>query len=886
LAQDGSFSQESCQRRDKRYGEIMPITPGFVAMPTVLVNSFLSLLQDRSYAVRSRDSLATISPMYNEEKGAAQALASLLEQDSLPDHIVLSINGGIDATYEVVTKTLQDRGFKRVDFRSISGLGVGLEEWQAETFGQLRLTIAIYGRKASKSESINHLVEHVVTAERILVMDGDTILHPSFVRTLRDNFYRLRIQKTGKTKTFVIEDFGLQSGAVTSFAPPEASATQRFISAGREAEYAFAGVLREGQAKLVGKRGLWGNSRLYTVIGCGFTARRDMFPMPTDTETEDHDFTLACQAKPVKTSKLTRSELRRRGFRIVVKGLELTPEQFFDAHDVVTFKHSGNARYVRHALMGTEDPPHFNGFVRQIERWNGGGQQNALKRLGQRLPSNVAFTVWASLLENIIGIALLALLPILLALNVGNPSLGLAPAMLGTWFGLDLLITMLLVIYGFYRLRRAEGAKRLMALPHAVLSSLRTTLPFLVLRYINPFTYVASATRVIPAFLFRHKKKLPETGVVWERTSVRRRTRTGAVFVWNIAFFTIGTIAVANFAPLLNPINQEAWRLTYQRSFVDMNDHDYLPFMVPEQQPAGGRELAGGSLPSGGTPLGTEPEEAMLGLSHYCEPSFTKLASSTPRTLEGNPADYLYKGRWHLRMLARLAPLVPYIENAATAYDIPPELLVRIFLNESDLDPLAVGPTQDIGLAQVTSDALTLLKALATDEKGKFYNPHFFGTTFSVFDPDFSVCAGAAKLSWALRQPGVDDEQEAYALYINPVTGLMRGKISDEHKLLTQQIVNLEDMAKTLADTIAAYRHTPEKLTEAERALLTVSSQLSEGELTLEQSYQEIYSLVKSYDINDTDMYQKFLTSYFGETMNTDIDSIAIPVPVIVVSQR
>jgi hypothetical protein len=93
-------------------------------------------------------------------------------------------------------------------------------------------------------------------------------------------------------------------------------------------------------------------------------------------------------------------------------------------------------------------------------------------------------------------------------------------------------------------------------------------------------------------------------------------------------------------------------------------------------------------------------------------------------------------------------------------------------------------------------------------------------------------------------------------------------------------------MAKTLADTIAAYRHTPEKLTQAERDLLTVSSQLSEGELTLEQSYQEIYSLVKSYDINDTDMYQKFLTSYFGETMNTDIDSIAIPVPVIVVSQR
>lgn len=842
-------------------------------MPTVLANSLLSLVKDRSYAVRSRDSLATISPMYNEEKGAGRALASLLEQDSFPDHIVLSINGGTDATYEIVTRTLQERGFVRVDFRSVRDISVGLEEWHKEGF-DLRLTIAIYGRKTSKSESINNLVEHVITAERILVMDGDTVLHPSFVRTLRDNFYRLRIQKHRKSKQFVIEDFGLQSGAVTSFAPPEASATQRFISAGREAEYAFSGVLREGQAKLLGKRRLWGNSRLYTVIGCGFTARRDMFPMPTDTETEDHDFTLACQAKPTKLSRLTRADLRRKGFQIVVKGRALTPEQFFDSHDVVTLKRTGNARYVRHALMGTEDPPHFNGFVRQIERWNGGGQQNALKRMGQRLPLNVGFTVWSALLENIIGITLLALLPLMLALNIGNPSLGLSPNALGVWFGLDLLLTLLLVTFGFYRLRRAEGFKRWMAFPYALLSSLRTTLPFLVLRYINPFTYVASATRVLPAFLFRRKKKTVETGVVWERASVRRRTRTGAVFLWNIAFFTVGAVGVANIAPLLNPINQDAWRLTYERSFVNMNDHDYLPFMVPEGQ------LAGGSNPSGG-------EEELIKistLSNYCDPSFTQLASTTPRTFEGNADEYLYKGRWHVRMLARLAPLIPYIERASTAYDIPPELLVRIFLNESDLDPLAVGPTQDIGLAQVTSDALTLLKALATDEEGTFYNPRFFATPFSVFDPDFSICAGASKLSWAMRQPDVDDDQEAYALYINPVTGLKRGEVSEEHQLLTVQIEKLKDMAKTLADTVAAYRYAPEKLTEAERQLLTVSEKLAAGDLTLEQSYESVYTLVQVYAINDKDMYQKFLTSYFGET---DLDSsLPIPMPGVVVSVR
>ena len=165
----------------------MPIVPGFVAMPTVLVNTLRSLRHDRSFAVRSKDSLATISPMYNEEKGAAQALASLLEQDSLPDHIVLSINGGIDATYEVVTKTLLGRGFERLSFQALPQIGAGLEEWRVKGL-DLRLTIAVYSRKVSKSESINNLVEHVVTAERILVMDGDTILHPRFVRTLRDNF--------------------------------------------------------------------------------------------------------------------------------------------------------------------------------------------------------------------------------------------------------------------------------------------------------------------------------------------------------------------------------------------------------------------------------------------------------------------------------------------------------------------------------------------------------------------------------------------------------------------------------------------------------------------------------------------------------------------------
>jgi cellulose synthase/poly-beta-1,6-N-acetylglucosamine synthase-like glycosyltransferase len=188
----------------------MPIIPGLAVMPSILGNTFLSLLPDRTYAVRSNDSLAVICPMYNEEKGAAQAISSLLEQDSLPDHLIVSINGGIDATYEVVSRVLMDRGFTQSSFDAITHIGAGLEEWYSPDYA-LRLSIAVYSRKVSKSESINNLVEYVVPSDRILVMDGDTILHPGFVRALRDNFYRLRVKRIGKRKSFILEDFALQS---------------------------------------------------------------------------------------------------------------------------------------------------------------------------------------------------------------------------------------------------------------------------------------------------------------------------------------------------------------------------------------------------------------------------------------------------------------------------------------------------------------------------------------------------------------------------------------------------------------------------------------------------------------------------------------------------
>lgn len=857
----------------------MPIMPGLVVMPTVLMNTALSFVKDKGYTVLSPDSFAVISPMYNEEKGAGQALSSLLEQDSLPEQIALSINGGTDATYDVIAGVLAARDFVLTSTLALAENTALLETWTSPHVDTV-VSIALYYRRVSKSESINNLLdEKIVTSERVLIVDGDTIFHPSFIKQLRHNFYKLSIKKTRKGKTYLLEDFGLQSGSVTSIVPLGSDWKQRFISSARKAEYAFSSILRAGQAKMLGTSAILGSSRLYTVIGCGFAVRRDLLPMPTDTETEDHDFTLACQSATTAYATLSPEDLAVRGFKFVVDGKELDAKAFFEPDAKITYKRSGNARFVESALMGTEDPPHFDGFIRQIERWNGGGQQNALKRLGKELPKNVHFTVWSSLIESIFGIALLALMPLLIALNIGNPSLGLPPVALGAWFGLDAALTFLLVSLGLHAQLRAEGLGRIPALFKSLMRGFGITLPFMLLRYLNPLTYVASATKVVPAFLKQRRQKTKEVvkGVTWERAYVKRnsQTRTQKVFAWSIASFAVSTVAVANLAPYINPINQEAWALVYQGDFVDMRDFDHVPFMVAEskrpnltitQDPITPPEDA---TQAAATPDQEEPQVSQISsqknLSSYCDPSFTRFnASQQTLAQQGDASLYQEPNRWSSLTLARLAPLVGYLESASTAYDVSIDLLLRILLNESYLDPLAVGETEDKGLSQVTSDALTLLKGISTDASVRYYNPRLLPETFSVFDPDFSICAGAAKLAWSLEQQGVDNEQEAYAIYINPIHGLANGKMPERFVLRTEPMMKLQSMTTRTAAVFALYEEEPEALSEIERNLVSIAYEVRSQEKSLADAYTEVFDLIVANDIDDAELYQKVLSNYFS----------------------
>ncbi len=834
----------------------MPRIPGLVVMPTVFINTFFSFFKDKTIKLISNDSLAVISPMYNEEKSGSLALDSLLMQESVPEHIAISINGSTDKTYDVVTSILKMRNF---DFRGTTAIpkyNAILETWTSAKY-RTRVNIMVYYRQVSKSESINNLLESkIVDADRILIVDGDTIFHKAFVKRLRENFYRLH----KKGQEYWIEDYGLQSGSVGSITSSDASSDARFISAARTAEYAFSSIVREGQAKQIGDTALFGNSRLYTVIGCGFVARKDLLPMPVDTETEDHDFSLSCQSRKARYETISLTALKARSFKIIYRQEEYEIDEFIQ-QDKVTIKHSGNARFVPDALMSTEDPPHLNGFIRQIERWNGGGLQNALKRLGRPLSINVFFTLWGSFAEAVVGLVLLALLPTLIALNFGNSSLGIAPLSLGAWLGFDLIISLSLIYLGLFKRFRAAGMNIIKAWFKAVLNSFRTIIPFMVLRWFNPLTYVASATKAIPEHIRSRRKNYRRRGITWEKAHTRglKPSRSKIVLVWTTLFTIVSTFAVANLASYINPINEEAWKLVYNKPHIDLEDYDYLPAIS-----SGKDEIALASLQTSQVKLALPaiPEDS---ISLFCHPSFTYLAKGQKTIASyGNANRYQRLGFWGLLTLARAVPLMPYIENAANSYNVPVDLLLRIYINESDLNPLADGTTGDKGLSQITSDALTLLNGISKDKENIFYNPRLFPSKYSVYDPDFSSCAGAAKIAWALDQELAEGSQEkAYALYINPIHGVQNGEISKIHKVLVANMMSYTDMVQYIANAYALYQQNPSRLSSFERSLIAISYAVENKELNIEEAYKRVYSLVKKYQLDDREIYQNILASYF-----------------------
>lgn len=895
----------------------MPLVPGLLAMPTVLLNTLLGYLPDRSVAVRGKDRVGVVSPMFNEQAGAGAALRSLLTQTERFDELAISVNGGTDNTLGVVTQTLTEHGFRRVYQAPAPDFKGTLQRWHAADGPAV--VVLDHDQPISKADSINKVVEgNYLTCDRVLVVDGDTIFEGTFLERLKDQFYRLRRQKVGKHWRYVIEDHAIQSGAVTSRQPDTVNLASTVISRGRAGEYAVAALLRTGQTARIGAGRMFGQSRLYTVVGCGFVARKASFPMPSDTLTEDHDFTLQVQNEETTEQRISGAELQQRGFQVHSDGVFVDAADFFDSQDEVILRRSGNARFVPGALMYTEDPPTVPGYMRQVERWNGGGVENAIKRLRPRRRKvqkpNVSFAAFSAQFENLFGLALLLfLLPMALGVNSALPGYGTAFNGLLIWVGFDLLATLVLVLLGFGRLWRHQGLSGWRLFARTTRSALTSALPLLTLRPLNAIAYIVGATRVVPKAL-RNVDIDPRVTITWERPRALARNRVGARVTAVAGGLMLGMVTIFSgsfyLAAAARPGYKDTWLLINSQTPIVAEDHVNLPLMnvlwlapmysvdtlaaelaeALRESGSHSSSVSAGAQPDGSdvstdptvpissvviggervrstvtpvgsaSPVGQRPDQ----LSGYCSVGFTANPASERRVLAANADQYEPLTYWQRLVLARLVPLAAHIEEASTAYDIPPRLLLQVLLNESFLDPLAVGPTEDLGLSQVTGDALTLLRAISSRTGSRFENPNMFAGTFNVFDPDFSICAGAAKLAWARAQPNGHDDDYAYARYINPLEGVQRAGLNPVHAELVRALDDLVVTVDALRAAFAVYSEDPARVTNQERALLDVYSMVARGDLGISGAYLAAHSLTNRFGIDDSAFYLDIADRLYG----------------------
>ncbi|HLU83508.1 MAG TPA: transglycosylase SLT domain-containing protein [Trueperaceae bacterium] len=905
----------------------MPPFLGMLASPTVLLNAALSFLPDRSIAVRGPDSVAVVSPKFNEESSAAVALTSLLGQTEPLDEVVISINGGSDGTAAEVHRTLSEHGFVGGNREQLPAFTAAVQRWHAAT-ATTRVIVIEHYEPISKAESVNVAVlSKLATARRILVVDGDTVLASTFVAGIKNHFYRFRTLDGraagggGRDKRFILEDFAMQSGAVRSQRPSGAGAIAWWVWLARTGEYAVSAVLRSGQTKRVGATGPLARSRLFTVVGCGFVARSDTFPMPGDTRTEDHDFTLAVQNRDATTSQTSARALDQRGFRLVIGGRETTFSDHLGYDTEVELRTGACARFVDEAVMYTEDPQHSPGLLGQLERWNGGAIENAHKRLAAprgaaRMRPNVRFAVTSALVENAVGLSLVLVLPAVLGLRFGFEwSQSLATGV-GAWLAFDMAGCAALTLLGLRRAWRngalppaavgaaTSGGGRRAPWQSLVLRAVVVAGPLQLLRIVNAISYVAAASRTLPGLLQGRKPyqspqaaalasavvaEVRRPSITWERPAAIVPRAAYARTAGTTLMMALVVMAVFSSTALVASSttrpDRSAWRLIFEAPRLDMSAHVALPVATVISDTARARQprqLVVATRPVNSSNRARGPASHVAGLSPYCSPALVAGPGSEQRLIQGAGAgDYRPLSAWGILVLARLAPLLAHLEEAAGAYGIDADLLLRVILNESYLDPLAVGPTEDLGLAQVTSDSLTLLRSVSLDENSPLYNPALLTNGFSVFDPAFSLCAGAAKLAWASSQPFGESEEVAYARYINPLVGVVKGGVAETHVAAVAAMTALTPLTRLLGSTIAAYRADPASVTDEERRLLDVSAAVKSGSIGLSQAYSQTAVLVEEMKVLDAELYDRVLDRIYGEAPDpaADLGTILATVP-------
>jgi len=263
---------------------------------THIVLGFLRWRRTPYPIIAPHEKLAVMIPVYNEEARIVETVKAVLNQTEPPHQIIVSDNGSQDNTCSIIDRFLIAKGYalRRILRQHHSEVHIG----QYEKKNGPNVIFVQHKNQTSKADSINEIQEcKLIKNTRILIIDSDTILHPTFVERMNESWYALHLYKNRA----VINKSEILGATVLPKRNRRAGIQERIIARAREAGYTFEQILvRNGQ----------NFTALYVTPGCGFMCRADKLILPDRTVTEDLELTQTIQSKR-KTTRLNKKLIHK-----------------------------------------------------------------------------------------------------------------------------------------------------------------------------------------------------------------------------------------------------------------------------------------------------------------------------------------------------------------------------------------------------------------------------------------------------------------------------------------------------------------------------------------------------------------------------------------------
>jgi len=452
----------------------MPIpTPN----PMIILHGILSCFPEGKNMITRDESVAIFVPIYNERDEIYPTLSAILMQTRLPNMIVASENGSTDGTRDVIRKFISDNGGLFVSCHDFKGEIV--EEY---VLGKIRFVMILHKNKTGKAASVNFAKGILLSVDRVISIDSDTIMFTQVVESMMGRFYSLARRK-GK---YEIHERAIVAGLVRSRRDSNAGIISCITHRARCANHDIGQyVARLGQNKTAG----------FVVSGCGYAVASKDFDVPERTITEDLDFTWKMELRKEERTVISLERVRGLGF--LINGVPFADTMSEEGIEEITFVKSWRVYYERKAIFFPVTPGTIRGLRRQVDRWSYGLQQNLIlynkdlfanKRLAFVVLTQEFLAIWGAICVFAIPAAVLSWyifgygVPILFGLMC----LGVSFSVCGT-----------LIFLGAQRRRKILGDGKTKRIFGSLFDAVDTVIPAYLYRWIMAPTVLRNVVRAI-----------------------------------------------------------------------------------------------------------------------------------------------------------------------------------------------------------------------------------------------------------------------------------------------------------------------------------------------------------------------------------------------------